>query len=371
MNPMQDPRPDIREMILVAGPCCAETRQRTLQTAEQMKLHGVEPLMFRAGVWKPRTHADAYTGPGRQGLAWLREVKEQYGFRPITEIANANHLKAVLDEGLDAVWLGARTTVNPFAVQEIADEIAQLSESFRRRLTVLVKNPVNPDLELWIGAMERLQRAGVTDMIAVHRGFSLYKAEGYRNPPLWEIPIELNRRLPNIPILHDPSHCGGQADRIEDLIRRALQYPVAGFMIETHSSPSDALSDAAQQITPARLAELILNLRPECSWKENDDHHFQSDRLSSLRAEIDRLDDELLSLLSHRMELSRQIGIVKQASGMRVVQEKRYAQLLERKLAEGERMGMPPEFLRRLFALIHSRSVAVQLYDNTYKMNGL
>lgn len=357
---MQESRLRIQDTILVAGPCCAETRQRTLQAAGEMKAAGVMPLMFRAGVWKPRTHADAYTGPGKQGLAWLREVKEQYGFRPITEIANADHLHAALDEGLDAIWLGARTTVNPFAVQEIADAITRLPADLRQHLTVLVKNPVNPDLELWIGAMERLRRAGVTDMMAVHRGFSLYKAEGYRNPPLWEIPIELHRRIPDVPILHDPSHCGGKATMIEELMRCALQYPVSGFMVETHPAPAEALSDANQQITPARLAEILFNLSRE-SVSDYQESKISEDTLASLRAEIDRADGELLRLLECRMELSRRIGAVKQAGGMRVVQEKRYAQLLDHQLAEGEKMGMPAEFLRRLFALIHSQSVAVQL----------
>lgn len=364
MNIMQESRPNIQEMMLVAGPCCAETRRCALQAAEEMKASGVVPAMFRAGVWKPRTHADAYTGPGKQGLAWLREVREQYGFRPVTEIANADHLKAVLDEGMDAVWLGARTTVNPFAVQEIADAIAQLPEDFRRHLTVLVKNPVNPDLELWIGAMERLRRAGVTDMMAVHRGFSLYKAEGYRNPPLWEIPIELHRRMPEVPVLHDPSHCGGRAGMIEELMRRALQYPVSGFMVETHPAPAEALSDSKQQITPSQLAEILFNFGRETVSEDGADT-ASADTLAALRAEIDQVDGELLRVLGRRMELSRRIGAVKRARGMRVVQEQRYARLLGHKLEEGEKMGMPAEFLRRLFALIHSRSVAVQLADRS------
>lgn len=364
MNIMQESRSPIQEMLLVAGPCCAETRRCTLQAAEEIKVSRMEPAMFRAGVWKPRTHADAYTGPGKQGLAWLREVREQYGFRPVTEIANADHLKAALDEGLDAIWLGARTTVNPFAVQEIADAITQLPADFRRRLTVLVKNPVNPDLELWIGAMERLHRAGITDMIAVHRGFSLYKADGYRNPPLWEIPIELHRRIPEVPILHDPSHCGGRADMIEELMRCALQYPVSGFMVEAHPAPAEALSDANQQITPSRLAEILFNLGRETVSKGGADI-VSEDTLAVLRAEIDRVDGELLRVLEHRMELSRRIGAVKHALGMRVVQEERYAQLLCQQLAEGEKMGMPGDFLRRLFALIHSQSVAVQLADRS------
>lgn len=365
MKTESERRPDIRGMHLVAGPCCAETREVTLRAADMLQSNGIDPFLFRAGVWKPRTHADAYTGPGRQGLAWLREVRARYGFRPVTEVANADHLKAVLDEGVDAVWLGARTTVNPFSVQEIADAIAQLPEDFRQRLTVLVKNPVNPDLELWIGAMERLRRAGVTDMMALHRGFSLYKAEGYRNPPLWEIPIELNRRLPDVPILHDPSHCGGKAGMIEELMRRALQYPISGFMVETHPAPQEALSDSGQQITPGQLAAVLAKLREENSAADGGEKSHRLATLASLRTEIDRVDDELLDVLSRRMELSREIGKVKRAEGMRIVQEQRYAELLECKLSEGEKLGLPAEFLRRLFALIHSYSVAVQLADRS------
>lgn len=336
--------------LVIAGPCSAETKESVLEAARRLKAQGVET--FRAGLWKPRTRPGAFEGVGSRGLGWLKAVKAETGMKVITEVGNGAHAAMAIRAGLDGVWLGARTVANPFAVQEIADELKRLGAT---DITVLVKNPVNPDLELWIGALERLYQAGIRRLGAVHRGFSSYLPGRWRNPPQWAIPIELHHRLPQLPLLHDPSHCSGKAAEVPELARKAMKLGFSGLMIESHIRPCDALSDAPQQITPEEVGQLLRSL-PAAKAKAPD-----NDSLHALRERIDALDSELLQVLAKRMEACREIGIYKQQQGMPVVQPDRYASLLGDKIAEGSQLGLDPEFLRRLFSEIHAASVDLQL----------
>ncbi len=340
--------------IVIAGPCSAETRQQTLSVAEALARGGVK--IFRAGVWKPRTRPGGFEGVGEKALTWLREVKEQTGMKVITEVATPDHLRAVLDAGLDGVWLGARTAANPFAVQEIADAFAELPDEERRRPAVLVKNPVSPDLELWVGALQRLYGSGVRRLGAIHRGFSYYShcPSAYRNAPYWTIPFELRRRFPELPLFFDPSHTGGSRELIAPLSREALDMGFDGLIVEVHNTPENALSDASQQLTPAEFFATVAPLR-----RGLEDSAEESLRL--LREEIDLLDANLLELLGRRMEVSRRIGRVKQESGLSVVQPSRYARLISERTDAGEGLGLSAEFVRRLFAAVHEESVRHQL----------
>lgn len=336
--------------LVIAGPCSADTKETVLETARRLKAEGV--TAFRAGLWKPRTRPGAFEGVGSRGLGWLKAVKAETGMKVLTEAGNAAHAAMAVRAGLDGIWLGARTVANPFAVQEIADELKRLGAT---GITVLVKNPVNPDLELWIGALERLLRAGIRRLGAVHRGFSSYLPGRWRNPPQWAIPIELHHRLPELPLLHDPSHCSGKAAEVPDLARKAMKIGFSGLMIESHIRPCDALSDAAQQITPETVGALIRSL-PSASVESTD-----NDSLHALRERIDALDSELLQVLAKRMQACREIGLYKQQEDMPVVQPDRYASLLGDKIAEGRQLGLDPAFLRRLFSEIHAASVDLQL----------
>lgn len=338
--------------IIIAGPCSAESEDQVMDTARQLASRGVR--IFRAGVWKPRTKPGGFEGRGMVALNWLRKVKEETGMMVSTEIANRRHLEEAVEAGLDAVWIGARTSANPFAVQEIADTLAALSPERKEALTVLVKNPVNPDLELWIGAIERIYRSGVRRIGVIHRGFSSYGKHIYRNQPRWAIPIELSRRIPDIPIIFDPSHVAGRRDLVANLAHQAVDMNFEGLIIETHCNPDCALSDAAQQITPDQLADILgsLNKRTAAPSTEN---------LDDLRRKIDALDDELLELLARRMRVSREIGHYKREHHLPVVQTARYKDLMERRVADGEKLDMSPDFIRSLLAAIHEESVRQQV----------
>lgn len=336
--------------LIIAGPCSAESAVSVLECAKALQRFGIR--YFRAGLWKPRTRPGAFEGVGDRGLSWLRKVKTVTGMKVLTEVGNAAHTAMAVRAGLDGVWIGARTTANPFAVQEIADELDRLKAS---DITVLVKNPVNPDIELWIGALERLYKVGIRRLGAVHRGFSSYAPGRWRNPPQWAIPIELHRRLPGMPLLHDPSHCSGKASEVPLLAMQAMKLCFSGLMIEAHISPSEALSDASQQLTPKQVGDLMENLS---GFKKRT---HGSDAIQTLRDTIDALDSELLQVLSKRMEACRGIGEYKLREGMPVIQPERYASLLGEKIAAGVRMGLNPEFLSRIFAEIHAESVNLQL----------
>ena len=305
---------------------------------------------LRAGVWKPRTRPGSFEGYGARALPWLKEAAALTGMPAGTEVATPEHVKLALDAGMDFLWIGARTAANPFAMQQLADALGQLAPD----ITVLVKNPLNPDLELWIDALQRLLMAGVRRLGAIHRGFSVYDSAPYRNAPLWQIPLQLHRRYPNLPLLHDPSHTGGSRELIAPLCQTALDLGFNGLMIECHPVPETAMSDGGQQITPAGLARLIGSLRVRTG---NPSDH----KINELRLQIDELDAELLSLLARRMELTDAVGEIKRKAEMPVLQPDRYRRLLSTLLERGESAGLDASFLSRLLETIHEESVRRQL----------
>lgn len=332
--------------ITVAGPCSAESRRQVMETARGLAPVGVD--VFRAGIWKPRTRPGGFEGCGSRGLEWLREVKETFGMRIATEIATPRHAELAIEAGVDVLWLGARTTTNPFAVQEIADALKG------KDVAVMVKNPANPDLELWIGALQRLYMAGIRRLTAVHRGFGVYGPSVYRNPPLWEIPIELHRRFPGLQMLCDPSHIGGKRDLIEPLSRQAFELGFDGLIVECHCNPQVALSDAAQQVTPDRLAE-ILDLVAKGSTGSPDE------ALSECRRNIDDIDNQLLELLARRMSISDEIGKLKKIHNMPVLQPLRYEALMQSRVDQAELLGLDRRFVMKVLSAIHAESVDRQL----------
>lgn len=334
--------------IIIAGPCSIESENQALTTARQLVKDGIK--IFRGGIWKPRTIPGGFEGIGEQGLPWLKKVKEETGMLVSTEVANKNHVKLALDTGVDMVWIGARTSANPFAVQEIADAIKEIGKD----IAVMVKNPVNPDLELWIGALQRIYNAGVRRLGAIHRGFSTYEKHIYRNIPQWHIPIELQRRFPDLPIFCDPSHISGKRELIASVSQQALDMNFDGLIIESHCSPDCALSDKDQQLTPKDLKEVLnsLVLRDKVVSTEN---------LTLLRQQIDQINDELLELLARRMKVSSQIGQFKKVHHMPVVQKNRYNYLMDQLVRNGTELGLSEEFIRNILALIHEESVRKQL----------
>lgn len=343
---------DMPGPIVMAGPCSAESAAQTLESARLLAARGIK--IFRAGVWKPRTHPGGFEGMGEQALEWLQQVKASTGMLTATEVATPAHLRMAVDAGIDGVWIGARTSANPFAVQELADALSELSPERRDNLTVLVKNPVSPDLELWIGALQRIYDSGVRRLGAVHRGFSMYGENMYRNAPLWRIPFELRRRIPRLPILCDPSHIAGQRALVESVARQAMEMSYDGLIIESHCDPDSAITDSAQQLTPAALAELL-----PCLGIEK--HSHSGDELSALRTEIDTLDAELLDVLARRMSVARKIGALKRSKGIAVVQPDRYSRLVKELTAKAQERGLDPEFIRGILAAIHEESVRNQL----------
>lgn len=334
--------------IVIAGPCSAETREQVLSTARELAANGIR--VFRAGIWKPRTKPGGFEGVGSEGLEWLREVKTETGMLIATEVANRAHVIEAIEAGVDLLWLGARTSANPFAVQEIADTLAELKAD----VTVLVKNPVNPDLELWIGALQRIYNAGIRRLGAIHRGFSTYGKHLYRNMPEWHIPIELRLRYPSLPIICDPSHIGGKRELIAPLSQQAIDMGFNGLIVETHCNPDCAWSDAAQQITP-EILNFILGTLVVRNSKQS------TESLQLLRQKIDGIDNELLEILSKRMAVCREIGRYKREHRMSVVQAGRYNDVIRSRVKLGEEMGMGAEFLRTVLLAIHDESVRQQI----------
>lgn len=337
------------EPLYVAGPCSAESREQLLAAARGVAMAGVGVL--RAGVWKPRTKPGSFEGVGSEALAWLAEAKREYGLKVITEVATPEHLEQALKAELDGVWIGARTTTNPFATQQIADALRGVD------IAVIVKNPVIPDVDLWVGAIERVYNSGVRRLAAVHRGFGTHQTTPYRNAPHWSVPIELHRRIPTIAILSDPSHIGGRRDLVAQLSQQALDLGFSGLMIECHPHPEEALSDAAQQITPAVLQELVATLRLRRTPASND-------VLGDFRLHIDTIDSRIIELLAERMDVARQIGEYKRQHAMAVVQHDRYNELLLAAEAKAETMSISKEFINQIFSAIHEESVRQQLDVN-------
>ena len=332
--------------LVIAGPCSAETEEQVLKIAHQLK--DTDATVLRAGIWKPRTRPGTFEGVGALGLKWLKKAKEETGMLTTTEVANAHHVDLALENDVDILWIGARTTVSPFIVQDIADALKGTDK------TVLVKNPVNPDLSLWLGAVERFHTADIKNLGVIHRGFSAYEKTKYRNNPEWQIAIELQNKFPDLPLILDPSHIAGRRDIIFDLCHTALDLNYDGLMVETHHPPDDAWSDAAQQITPATLVQIMkdLKIRKEVSESEE----FQN-KLSTLRAKIDVADNQLIELLSKRMKISDEIGQVKKAQNVSVLQTKRWNEILGNMVLEGEQHGLSEEFILRLFKAVHQESI--------------
>jgi chorismate mutase len=346
LKPIALPGVDTQRPIIITGPCSAESETQIMETACSIANKGIK--IFRAGIWKPRTKPGGFEGVGEIGLQWLKRVKRETGMYVATEVATRDHVFEALKAGIDLLWIGARTTVNPFAVQEIADALKGID------IPVLIKNPVNPDLELWIGAIERIHGAGICRIGVIHRGFSSYDKKIYRNLPLWHIPIELRRRMPALPIFCDPSHIGGKRELIAPLSQQAMDLSFDGLIIESHCNPDAAWSDKEQQITPDVLDYVLslLVIREEIQTTEN---------LSALRRQIDHIDEQLLELLSKRMRLSREIGVYKKEHNMPVLQSPRYSEILEKRSSMGEAMELNPVFIREILKEIHEESVRQQM----------
>ena len=338
------PRP-----MCIAGPCSAETEEQVMETARGLKAIGIN--VFRAGIWKPRTHPGSFEGAGVPGLKWMQKVRREYGMRICTEVANERHVFECLKHGVDMVWLGARTTANPFLVQEIAEALRDTD------IPVLVKNPVNPDLDLWIGAFERLAAQGVRKLGAIHRGVSSVSKIKYRNLPQWEMAVELRSRYPELPMFADPSHMGGKREYLFELSQRAMDLGLDGLMIESHCDPSCALSDAAQQLTPSALIELLESLVVRDAMTSDEEFN---EKLSRLRAQIDVLDENLIFTLASRMKVSRSIGDLKKENSVAIVQPSRWDEVLDKAAASAAAYGLDTEFIKRIFNTIHEASVAEQ-----------
>ncbi len=337
---------DNERPFVIAGPCSAETEEQVMTTAKQLAKKGCH--MFRAGVWKPRTKPGGFEGNGEKALPWMKAVKEETGMLITTEVATPEHIELALKYGIDVLWIGARTTANPFAMQAIADCLKGVD------IPVLVKNPVNPDLELWIGAMERLNQSGIKRLGAIHRGFSSFDKKIYRNLPMWQIPIELRRRIPNLPIICDPSHIGGRRELIAPLCQQAMDLGFNGLIVESHCDPDSAWSDAKQQVTPEVL-DYILGLLVIRNEK------LTTEGIHELRNQIDELDNNLMELLAKRMRVCREIGQYKKEHNMTVLQTSRYNEILDKRGAQGALCGMDSSFIKEIFEAIHEESVRQQI----------
>lgn len=341
--------------LVIAGPCSAETEERVLKIAHELKNSDVS--IFRAGIWKPRTRPGGFEGVGAIGLKWLQKAKQETGLLIATEVANANHVQLALEHDVDVLWIGARTAVNPFAVQEIADSLNGTDK------IVLLKNPVNPDLALWMGGLERLYNANVKKLGVIHRGFSTYDKTKYRNNPEWQLPIELQSKFPDLPIICDPSHITGKRDMIQEVSQQALDLNFDGLMIETHCDPDNAWSDAAQQVTPEVLKQIFIDLKVRKITEEAGDFVAQ---MTKLRTQIDEIDGKLLEVLGSRMKIAEQIGGLKKEKNVAILQNKRWTEILDKMIAIGEEKNLSEEFVMNLFKAIHQESINHQ--EKVYKL---
>lgn len=332
--------------LVIAGPCSAETEKQVLEIAHQLK--DTDATVFRAGIWKPRTRPGNFEGVGSLGLKWLQKAKEETGMLIATEVANATHVDLALQHDVDVLWVGARSTVSPFIVQEIAEALKGTDK------TVLVKNPVNPDLSLWLGAVERLHTADIKNLGVIHRGFSTYEKTRYRNNPEWQVAVDLQNRFPDLPLILDPSHIAGRRDIIFDLCQTALDLNYDGLMVETHHTPDDAWSDAKQQITPDRLVKIMEDLRIR---KVMDDQAEFQNELNKLRTQIDVIDHQLIEILGKRMKVADGIGTLKKSRNVAVLQTKRWNEILGKMILEGEQNNLSEEFVLRMFKAIHQESI--------------
>lgn len=344
------PQSKIGSPLVIAGPCSAESFDQMLRTAHALKEIS-EVSVFRAGIWKPRTRPNNFEGLGEIALPWLMEVKKQTGLKVTTEVATAKHVELCLKAGVDILWIGARTTANPFSVQEIADALKGVD------IPVMIKNPINADLQLWIGALERLNLAGITKLMAIHRGFSVGEKLEFRNDPLWRIPMELKVKFPELPLLCDPSHITGKRELIQQVCQKAMDLDYNGLIIETHPDPDKAWSDASQQVTPEKLAAIISSLSLK---KENSMDKSYTNQLNDLRDQIDRLDNELLHTLKLRKDVVVKIAKAKIEQNVTALQRNRFDQLMKERMDAGEKLGLAQEFIKEIFDSIHEQSVQTQ-----------
>lgn len=332
--------------VVIAGPCSAETEEQVLRIAHALK--DSDTTYFRAGIWKPRTRPGMFEGVGALGLKWLQRVKEETGLKVATEVANKDHVKLALQYDIDMLWIGARSTVSPFIIQEIADELKGTNK------VILIKNPVNPDLPLWIGALERIAQAGVKNLGVIHRGFSTYEKTKYRNIPEWQIVIELQNKFPELPIICDPSHITGNRDMVFDVAQSALDLNFQGLMIETHTTPEQAWSDAAQQVTPETLIQITKDLKIRKVTTSEEDYQ---NKLATLRSHIDVIDEQILDLLKKRMNVSDDIGRLKKEKNVAVLQNSRWHAILGKMILEGQHRDLSEEFISKIFKAIHQESI--------------
>ncbi len=332
--------------ILIAGPCSAESEAQVLETAKGLIDHQID--FFRAGIWKPRTRPNSFEGVGTIGLKWLKQVKKEFGLKVITEVANQQHVYQALKYGIDALWIGARTTVNPFSVQEIADAIEGVD------IPVFIKNPINPDLNLWIGAIERMHKAGIHQIAAIHRGFSSYGNSNYRNAPMWQIPIELKRQFPDLPIICDNSHICGRRDTLQRVAQKAMDLNFEGLMTETHPDPDQAWSDAKQQIKPSTYKDMMKRI---IYRNPNAIDTVSLQDLDDLRLEIDHLDNELLDLLGKRMMIADDIGQYKKCNNMAILQPSRWEEILKLAIQKGAKKGLSEQFIASFLKAVHQESI--------------
>ncbi len=341
LHGVEDKRP-----LVIAGPCSAETEEQVLETAKKLKAVGVN--VFRAGIWKPRTRPNTFEGVGKEGLQWLKRVQQEVGMLTSTEVANASHVFDALKYGVDILWLGARTVANPFAVQEIADALEGTE------IPVMIKNPVNPDVELWIGALERINQAGIKKLAAIHRGFSTYEKSLYRNSPQWQIPIELKRRIPELPIIVDPSHICGNRELLFEISQKGMDLNFDGLIVESHINPEKAISDAAQQLTPDALKAMLDRLVLRNANAENT---INLQTLDELRHEIDKYDTRLLEILAERMKVAESIGRYKKENNLTILQSGRWDNLLQERTEKAKNKGLSEEFIIKVLRAIHQESI--------------
>ncbi|MBT2556462.1 bifunctional 3-deoxy-7-phosphoheptulonate synthase/chorismate mutase type II [Hymenobacter sp. ISL-91] len=336
-----------KKPLIISGPCSAETEQQLLETCTQLAATG-RVDMLRAGIWKPRTKPGMFEGIGKTGLPWLRQARQLTGLPTTVEVATPQHVEDALAYDVDVLWIGARTTVNPFSVQALADALRGV------KVPVFVKNPVHPDLELWLGAVERLAQAGIADIGLIHRGFASYGNTEYRNAPMWHLPIEIRRRLPSLPLICDPSHICGNRTGLAAVAQQSIDLDFDGLMLESHIDPDNAWSDAKQQVTPQRLAELLDSL----TWRQHTSTEPEFlDKLARLRTQIDQLDDEILHLLGRRMQVSESIGHYKKENNITILQARRWNEILERALRKGDQLGLTADFIRQYFDAVHLESI--------------
>ena len=346
--PLKDWGFNFEKPVIISGPCSCETEEQMMETAQRLADKGIHVL--RAGIWKPRTRPGMFEGIGKEGLEWLVNAGKQIGKPTTVEVATGQHVEDSLKAGVDILWIGARTTVNPFSVQEVADALRGVD------IPVLVKNPINPDLQLWLGSMERLNAVGIKRLGAIHRGFSSYEKSKYRNKPMWELPVELRRLYPEMPIIVDPSHICGSRELIPSVCQKALDLDFDGLMIESHRDPDNAWSDASQQITPERLAEIVSSLIIRSSKLDD----YAENKLEALRAQIDRIDNYMLEIMGERMDIARKIGEFKRDNGITILQTNRWDEIINDRIKKADKKDLTDDFVKEMMEAIHQESIRHQ-----------